>query len=89
MTAAAVRGVASFPSQNVANLVWAYASLGREPGPALAAAVQERVLTILTEFTPKVIPQTQLLCSASGLQAATLTSKALCQAEVMISLSAG
>ena len=55
MTAAAVQGVGAFPSQNVANLIWAYASLGRDPGPALAEAVQRRVVAILTEFTPKVI----------------------------------
>jgi hypothetical protein len=55
VTAAAVQGIAAFPSQNVANLIWAYASLSREPGPVLAEAVQRRVMTILTEFTPKVI----------------------------------
>ena len=61
MTAAATRGIATFPSQNVANLIWAYASLGRDLGPSLAAAVQHRMATILEDFTPKV--HFELYCS--------------------------
>ena len=54
VTAAATRGMAAFPSQNVANLIWAYATLGRQPGASLVAAVQDRVAAIMDDFTPKV-----------------------------------
>ena len=56
MTAAATRGIAAFPSQNVANLVWAYTTLGRHPGASLVAAAQDRMAAIVDEFTPKVMP---------------------------------
>ena len=56
VTVAATRGIAAFPSQNVANIVWAYATLGRDPGALLVAAAQDRMEAILEEFTPKVRP---------------------------------
>ena len=54
MEAAATHGMAAFPSQNLANLVWAYATLGRSPGASLTAAVQRRIAASLEDFTPKV-----------------------------------
>jgi len=81
VTAAATRGIAAFPSQNVANLVWAYATLGRDLGAPLVAAAQDRMAEILDEFTPKVrrylrISDTHMLFSATTRDAASMCTAA-------------
>ena len=46
-------------AQNVANTLWAYATMGREPGAVLRCSLEERILQVVADLTSQGIADTQ------------------------------
>jgi len=54
-------------AQDVANSLWAYATMGREPGVVLRCSLEERVLQVVADFTSQGIADTQWAYTQLGL----------------------
>ena len=54
-------------AQEVANTLWAYATMGREPGAGLRFSVEERILQLSTDFESQGIADTKWAYSQLGL----------------------
>ena len=54
-------------AQNVANTLWAYARMGREPGAGLRFSVEERILQLSADFTSQGVADTKWAYSQLGL----------------------
>jgi hypothetical protein len=54
-------------AQNVANTLWAYATMGREPGAVLRCSLEERALQVAADFTSQGIADTKWAYRQLGL----------------------
>ena len=80
----------TFKAQEVANTLWAYATLGRAPGAGIRRKLEERILQLVKDFTSKDLADTQWAYGQLGmaLPAEVVTGLEARHSAILASLSA-
>ena len=68
LEAQAEANAASFNAQNVANTLWAYATMSRKPGERLMNALEERAQAVAASFTTQEVSNTLWAYAVVGRQ---------------------